>query len=84
MARSKQDYVTSSVRLPKVLDEKVIKIVDELGISKNAAFILIMNDYFKQQDALSGMTDLLSKFDKIIEDKKVENQDRLFGRRFDN
>lgn len=70
MAKSRQDYVTSSVRLPKILDEKVIKIVDELGISKNAAFILILNDYFKQQDALSGMSDLLAKFDKVIQEKK--------------
>lgn len=70
MAKAKQNYVTSSVRLPKILDEKVIQIVDELGISKNAAFILIMNDYFKQQDALSGMTDLLVKFDKVLQKDK--------------
>jgi len=63
-------YVTSSVRLPEVLDNKVISICDELGISKNAAFILIMNDYFKQQDALSGMTDLLAKFDKVLQKDK--------------
>lgn len=71
MSNAKKTTVT--LRVPKILDDKVLKIVDTLGISKNASYVLILNEYFKQQDAIDGMGELMKKVD-YLEGKMREGE----------
>lgn len=73
MSNAKKTTVT--LRVPKVLDDKVIKIVDVLGISKNAGYILVLNEYFKQQDALDTMGELMEKVNYLEQQVKGENNE---------
>jgi len=73
MSNAKKTTVT--LRVPKVLDDKVIKIVDVLGISKNAGYILVLNEYFKQQDALDTMGELMEKVNYLEQQVKGANNE---------
>lgn len=59
------EKVTTTIRIPKNLDEKIMEKVNELGISKNASVILILNEYFKQEKALKEMSQVSLLLEKL-------------------
>ena len=61
-------------RLPVNINDKIVEMADNLGISKNACMILILNDYFRQQAVISDLG-------RIVESIK---QERAIHGNYDN
>ena len=67
------DKRTVSISLPEQLIEKIDNKSDEIGINRSAYVTTILFDYFKKEELMKNLPDMLSKMTNLTKDVKQLN-----------
>jgi len=72
------DKRTVSISLPEQLIEKIDNKSDEIGINRSAYVTTILFDYFKKEELMKNLPDMLSKMTNLTKDVKQLNDIKDF------
>jgi len=72
------DKRTVSISLPEQLIEKIDNKSNEIGINRSAYVTTILFDYFKKEELMKNLPDMLTKMTNLTKDVKQLNDIKDF------